>query len=258
MAEEYQFLRYYLPGSLFLFYVAILLVPNSSVYSSIVSSDGTLSLGINLVGLLVSLIGVSPIIGFIIYAFYNPYYERRAVASDRGAFEYLKTEKFTKNTKIKAELILSSDKQRKEFLDLVVHTKGIGSNLEVDSDIRDLMKGHLSKYAARIVCGFYVPIFSTIVVLTLFLIGVFSPTTLSFNWQPHFLIPAALLISFLSIRFLRDNERVIQEAFILEEYLVKAKEKAVMELLEKISAESAVNFDNAHPNIWKLARLVAG
>ena len=265
MSEEYQYLRYYMPGSLFLVYLAIILIPNSSLLSIILSNNEPFAVALQIVGLLIAAIGISPIIGFLVYAFYNPYYERRASQKDRGAFEYLDyiaTEKSkdnatTKEQKIKLSSLVSCAKHKKEFLDLVVHTDSKEpSSSSFQTDIKEIMKGHLSKYAARKVCGLIVPLCVAIVIISLFFIGLINPF-IPFILHFEVLIPVLILIGVISTRLLWDCERVIQEAFVLEEYLIKAKNKVVISLLEELTGEEMKECNKEKPpNRWTLLKML--
>ena len=250
-----------MPGALFLFYVAILLIPTTSLFSSLIPSND-ISQVISVLSLLVAAIGVSPVIGFLIYAFYNPYYERRAAEPDRGTFIYLKNLSFVpEKERARYQSLLVCDKQRKEFIDLVEHTNCTNQKFSVDTDVKDLLRGHLSKYAARMVCGFFASIFSiavsTVVLIGLFLIKNLALTTFSFDLHPEYLILSLPLIVVISLRLLKGSERVIQEAFILEEYLIRAKEDVVIKLLEELSKNQSVGCaKKPHPNRRTLARIL--
>lgn len=70
-SEQYQFLRYYLPGSVFLIYLALLLVPVTNPESLIFLIQGQ-----NLLAL-VTLIGgafvISPPLGYLLYSLYDTF-----------------------------------------------------------------------------------------------------------------------------------------------------------------------------------------
>jgi len=246
-----------MPGSLLLFYLALLLIPNTSIISFVLSSQEPFSLTMQVLSLLIALIGISPAIGFLIYAFYNPYYERRATETDRGAFEYLKNIEPDVKKNAKYQQIVSCQEQKKEFLDLLVHTNAKDTLLSSETEIKEIMKGHLSNYAARIVCGFFVPICLAIVMFGVAIIGYFKPCIVTFLPNYWLLIPTLMLIGVVSARLLLGSERVVQEAFILEEFLVKSKRDVAIKLLESLSDEKMSKCEKTnHPTRKRLFKLI--
>jgi len=248
LSEQYRFLRYYLPGSLFLIYLLIPIIP-------FLISAG-FPMRENLVALLVGGFGISPVIGYLIYAFYNREYEEIARDSNsRGALDYIiKLDFVEKPERGIYQALLESDNgdeeetfiRRKEFLDLVfwsICTNDSGIN--TSSSVVEVLGNHLSNYAARIVCGLYVPLSSGFCFLAFLLGSCFFglipglrlqcyDVPIFFALNLFFICLWFVVLLLISIFLLHDSPRVLREAFQLEENFVKAKKEEILLLLEQL------------------------
>lgn len=170
VSEQYRFMRYYLPGSLLLIYMIGLIVPNLS--------DEAIGL-LNpqaIIGIFAGAFVASPTIGYMIYGFYNHIYEHWAgKKEERYALKYLEDLEFVKeNNRDHYKKQLRCFIQKKEFLDLLYHsTLEKDGEIKIDSKIIETLKNHLSNFAARVVCGLFVPLFSFLLLLPTMAILVF-------------------------------------------------------------------------------------
>jgi hypothetical protein len=204
----------------------IFVLPNLTSAADIAAND--------FIGIFAGAFVASPIIGYLIYAWYPPYYENISKNSDRrGALKYIKDLEFIEDTKKEDyRKLLKCHTQRKEFLDLIFSSTHKHAEVNFDSEAVKTIKNHLSNYAARIVCGKYVLIANLISAVLIGIPGSFLPNGQPvFTWNPLF-VALWLGLSFtMSYRLLRDAPRVLDEAYRLEEYLVKAKKAEVLTLL---------------------------
>lgn len=237
MPERYTFLRYYLPGSLFITYMLILIIPNLAQQPE------------DLVVAIVGAFGASPVVGYLIYALYNNHYEEKAKDTNRrGALRYLSELRFVKEDGERKDYkaLLESDKQKKEFLDLVFWSNCKAAKNEADIDINpeivQVLKNHLSSYAARTVCGIYVPLVSVIGFGVVQILGIVSqsPDGPIFAWKPLFVFLWFAMLVLVSLPLLYDRDRVLDEAFQLEENFVKAKKKEILLLLERLGNANTI------------------
>ena len=217
-------MRYYLPGALFLAYLLSFIVLSLPL-DTIKSIEW-----IEILGVLLGALGASPVVGYLIYAFYNEFiYELLARwATIRHALEYLEALGFDKE---------KSFLQKKEFIDLVYHSALAGTGkdtLKIDPEILKTLKGHLSNFATRVTCGALVPILliPAMFITVMTLQDVFA---VSLIFRP-LVILYMLGIVVLSTVLLLGCMRVLREAYQLEEYFLKAKKKEIEELLRRLSA----------------------
>lgn len=232
MSEQYRFMRYYLPGSLFLIYLMILIIPNLSAEAIEILSDHTPAI----IGIFTGAFVASPIIGYLVYAPYNYVYEHWAgKRTTRGALRYIEDLEFVNdNDRAGYQKNLRCITQKKEFLDLVYHStlkKNVGE-IKIDPKIVETLKNIVSNFAARIVCGFFVPLFCLFLVYPSVEILKLFGLTLELNI--FFLLVSILFIGALSFVLLLDSKRVLYEAYQLEEYMVKAKKEEIKKLLKKL------------------------
>lgn len=225
MAEIYQFLRYYLPGSLLLIYSSLFIVP---------FIDPNTFIGLSLdkmIAVLVGLLGANYAIGYIVYIPFNYKYEKLAVNPEKRPSLKLialmaKKEGF--------DNYLRCGTQKKEFLDLVYHSNiETTSNLKIHPEIVNTLKNHLSNYAARHVCGTYVPI--AIVPVVFLTLPLLTFVGISFQLSNFwFVFPTLIMVLAISVSLSIDRERVLNETFVLEELMVKAKAEEVKELMKRL------------------------
>jgi len=199
-----------------------------------------------IIGIFTGAFVASPTIGYIIYGFYNHLYEHWAMKKEwRGALRYIENLEFVGDEKHKKRYkrMLRCDIQKKEFLDLIYHsTLEKNGEIKIDPKIFETLKNNLSAFAARVVCGFFVPVIFCIpsyflVWYTLSLFG------LNFTWRGWFPLPSIAIIFLLSIVLILDCKRVLYEAYQLEEYLVKVRRKEIKELLGKLFTSGKSNLD---------------
>jgi len=209
MAEQYQFLRYYLPGSLLLLYTTILTVPNLSPDTFF----GPINLE-RIVAIFVGLLTINYTVGYLIYVPYNYRYEKLAIDPNRRqVIEYIN--RLAKEANCRD--FIKCDAQRKEFLDLVYHSNyRAGSELQIDSDIIATLKNHLSNYAARYVCGTLIPL--SLIPVIPFVWYILLRAGIGFTWNVPFSLLVITLILITSLLLSIDRERVLLEAFQLEEF----------------------------------------
>ncbi len=225
MAELYQFLRYYLPGSLLLLYVLLFIIPNLSTDTlNIIGLD-------NLLAVFVGLLALNYAIGYLVYIPFNYRYEKIAMNPERRhALDYIAR----LAEEAECGSLLKCDTQKKEFLDLVYHSKfESSSGLKINPEIVATLKNHLSNYAARYVCGTYVPILLIPVMFFALFILKFAGIGFAMNnvWFSFFVL---LLVLVVSLGLSMDRERVLTETFTLEEFMIRTKEKEVKELLRRL------------------------
>lgn len=221
-------MRYYLPGSLFLIYMMILVIVNLPAQTIKTLSQEAL------VGIFTGAFVASPTIGYLIYAFYNHLYEHWAGdVTKRPALKYLEDLSFTSEKNrpyIRGNLRCFI--QKKEFLDLIYHSSSNNGEMKIDTEILNTLKNHLSAFAARIVCGFFVPIFCIPSFLLVW--KALSLINIDFAWNALFTIFSILAIAIISIVLLIDCMRVLYEAYQLEVYMIKTKSKEIEELCKKL------------------------
>jgi len=232
-------MRYYLPGALFLIYLMILTIPylpRREIPFALALYEQPNAI----IGIFTGAFVISPVVGYLIYGFYNHLYERMAMDTDRrGALKYIEDLPFEscEEKKDHYKKMLRCDIQKKEFLDLIYHSnfKSGNSPIEFDSKIIDTLKGHLSNFSARYVCSVFVPIFCFLAWLLIWLI--LKAYNLSFTFsipqQMQFFF-SILGICFVSAILYWDCKRVLFEAYQLEEYFIKAKEEVVKKFLKSL------------------------
>lgn len=181
----------------------------------------------------------SPVIGFVIYAFYNYLYEWLAQRElCRGALGYILNFEYGEgNPKKKLGERLKSTAQRKEFLDLIYASSLRVDEIRISSEIVGVLKNHLNAFAVRVVCGFFMPIFCipSYLFLSHFL-GLFGIHLIKIGESCLSIAPIIAII-FVSIALLYDCPRVLKETFQLEEYFVRSKKGEIQKLAEKLFGE---------------------
>ena len=154
--EEYQFLRYFIPGSLFVIYVTLLVLPNLNpqLFPYLSSNPETI------LAIVAGAFGASLAFGYLIYSFYDlVFYNFLAMKfpNKRKILGYMK-EKIEGWDDV-------SEPDKKEFLDMLYRLPGDANKNE---QVSSLTRGIWSHFNARIVSATCVPLFAGISVFTLY------------------------------------------------------------------------------------------
>lgn len=207
--DEYQFLRYFIPGSLYVIY--------SAAMTATVLNPEKLDFFKNnpdvLLGIVGGAFGAALAMGYLIYTFYDTFhYNHWAMNRNRrGILTYLESRI--------ADWKLLDDARKKEFIDLLWITLNADSLSERYSA---LVKGIWSHLNARKVCCYWVPSFS---VFTLFLLYLFSNIVLRVNlftmenWVLFALVLA--IIGGISAVLWFGEERPLDEGTTIEYYFIQ-------------------------------------
>ena len=189
--DEYQFLRYFIPGSLAVIYIAFFLAPfigDGVINNFKASPEG-------LLGIVGAAFGASLAIGYVIYTFYDTCsYNKAAMDSTkRRILHYLE--------KQKPDCKKLSEFEKKATLDMLYDAFDDSS---VSNRVASKARGMWSHFNARKVCAIYVPsfsiVFSVIIILFAHLI---KPNIFDFSNLYRFLllIPICLIVGAVSICF---------------------------------------------------------
>jgi len=209
--EEYQFLRYFIPGSLFVIYTTLIAFP-------ILSSTAIAMLGNpeTLLGVIGGAFAGSLAIGYITYTFYDTFlYNRLAMNTKRRLLlQYLPT-------KIKEwdSLLLH---EKKMVMEMIHNT---GKDTEACDRFYNIIRGWWSHFNARWVCLLFVPLLSGFSVLFLLSLNIIlGGEIFAFNLPNLFLyVPIALVIVTISLVLKIGAENPFNEATQFEYYFVKYK-----------------------------------
>ena len=209
--EEYQFLRYFIPGSLFVIYTIVLVLPilNSTVVLYFESNPDAL------LGIIGGGFAASLAFGYIIYTIYDTFgpYDRDVMKSKkRPLFKYL-SERIEDWDKF--------DKPKKKMFTEMLHITGADTK---DCDrFYTIIRGFWSHFNARIVCCLWVPIFSAITIFFLIILDfVVGSKFFSFTFPNIFLyIPFTIGIVIISLILVIGAERPRSEATTLEYFFIK-------------------------------------
>ena len=221
--EEYQFLRYFIPGSLYVIYTTALITPflDPSVINFFENDPSAL------LGIVGGALGASLALGYIIYTFYDTFlYNRWAMNfENRVSLRYLaeKIEGWDDPRKPQNTNCIN-DYQKKMFLDML----WIGFDKDNLSERYDkTLRGMWSHLNARKVCYLFVPAFSVIsfslLVITLPIIireTLFILPPLP-NWGVFFLV--LIVIGFISGVFRYGAKRPLNEGTTLEYFFIKQR-----------------------------------
>lgn len=216
--EEYQFLRYFIPGSLYVFYTSLLIIPNLA--DTIVKDLG--QNGNVLIGVFVGAFGASLAFGYVIYTFYDSFLYN-FLAMRPGWRDILRLMESEINVWTK-----KSNEKKKEFLDTLYYY--LDKRDPMNQKFSETIRGIWSHFNARIVCLFFVPTFSGVTVFLLWLVEQGSDLKLfsfrSFSLmegQRTYLSLCAFIIVVISSVFLWGARRPYKEAVKLEYYFLKSK-----------------------------------
>jgi hypothetical protein len=215
--QGYQFLRYFIPGSLYVIYLMSFVIPNlaESIACYLLNKPEVL------LGIVGGAFGASLSIGYVIYSFHDTaLYNHLAMREKwRDIPRYLKKEIATwKNL---------SNEERKEFLDLLyLHSGEDTANQQFSATIR----GMWSHFNARIVCSLWASLLSVISFVVLYALDQAAGTGV-FNLRffhlggcyVYYWHLCALVITLVSTFLLVGARRPYKEAVKLEYYFVKTK-----------------------------------
>lgn len=229
LSERYQFLRYYIPGFLFLSYMFGLITVN--IDRSVFELFKTL--GLDPISLVAVAVAISPAIGYIIYAFYDwTLYRRLSKCKTQRITlkiidEWAKTEKYPK----KAETLDFT--RKKELIDFALYCSRKDTGFEISKQIAETIRGFWSHVAARYVSSIFVPLACACFFGILLVLNYSSVLNLPFKeYVDNQNLPLILLIIALSICMGYPARRTVGEAFALEEYVVRVREQAVREYMK--------------------------
>lgn len=236
--ERYQFLRYYLPGSLFFTYAAIVLIPALQTPSSIDVA----------VGVFGGIIIASPVIGYLIYIpfnfLYDYYFSQRW---DREALDFIKDAKFmNKDYQETYKNKIATYSKQKELIDLFLHLDYVSAredtriakkpDANINPQILNTLQNQLNNFAARTVCGLFTPIAS--IAFTIVLVQFSRMNNVFFRpfyFQNIFLLIFSLVvIAVISILLIIGSTKVLDEAFVLENYIVRSRKREAKIVMERI------------------------
>jgi len=217
MTEQYQFLRYYIPGSLSLIYFFGLILANMGDEAFRLLNHPAL------ISLVVGLFASSPALGYVIYLFYDwTLYNKIASCEERRALTLLDTWANTEHFR-KGERWQSV--RRKELVDFALYLRPHDCGLRISGNVTETIRGFWSNANARITSAIYVPIASGIMFAIFVLLK--PPITISVCSTAF----AFLGIMVFSVCIGLPAKRTIREAFALEEYIVTARQQEIREYM---------------------------
>jgi len=184
VAEEYRFLRYYIPGSLCLTYTFILVLFNSN--ENLINYLRTNP--IQILGAAIGLFAISPAIGYIIYQFYDwIVYRSRWISKNREKrIALIKIDEWAEEEKISSFL---DDVKKKEFIDFALYFGFEKAEFNVSERIGETIRGFWSHANARLTCSICV-LPSSLILFFLFALTVNQ----IFPWNIVTLKPFGLLV----------------------------------------------------------------
>jgi hypothetical protein len=252
--EQYQFMRYYLPGSLFLVYLALLLSPFSGprLVEFMKSNFG------GLVTLVLGVFVVSPAVGYVLYIWYDTnVYNKKfmdwspgqrpslgllVACALKGELPSTRAKKPDQLTTIEGSKECQ-DKLRpatKGLIDFIIHTEVGEKQSAVKSRAAGNLPSYWSNYAARYICSRIAPLSSMLVFFAIIIIDNLSilpfvskyefmtGTIFALNYsnpivQLTWLVFSLSIILSTSLVLWRGEKRPREEAFQLEYYIVRTK-----------------------------------
>jgi len=213
VSEQYQFLRYYIPGSLALIYFLILILANigERIFELSFSNEALTSL---VLGAFV----ISPAIGYVIYLFYDwILYNRIAECCERETLHLLdrwaEEERFRRGERWRIK--------RKELIDFALYSRLEDSDFEISDSIAETIRRFWNHINARLTSAVFVPIASVI------FFGLFWSLRPLSTLNIGCTLLTIMIMGIVSACIGFPAIRTIREAFALEEYLLRAKEQAV-------------------------------
>lgn len=230
MSEQYRFLRYYIPGFLFLTYFFGLVTVN--IDRSIFELFRVLRLDPT------SLVAVaftsSPAIGYLIYQFYDwSLYNRIAKSKERKALilidKWATEEKFPKGERWEVK--------RKELVDFALYSSLEESDFTISDKISETIRGFWSHVNARLVSSIFVPIASGVFFAICWILNIILVLNLPFKFDLPKTVVLIILVIILSAFITYPAKRTIREAFALEEFVIRVRKQVIRNYM-KLETES--------------------
>ena len=234
MSEEYRFLRYYIPGSLFLIYLSGLILANSN--ERVMQYLSTISI-LQILGAFIGFFAISPPIGYMIYQIYDwTMYRRLAMCREKR-----KTLQLIDDW-AKEEEVTLEDVKKKELIDFAFYFSLKESNFKMSDQIGEIIRRFWSHVNARLVCSIYVPSFS----LLFFFLVLIPITNVILAWDIFTLdLLKTVLILFYVVIFSvflgYPALETMKEAFALEESVVRIRESEIRVYIKKLKPKKTSN-----------------
>lgn len=232
--EQYQFLRYYMPGFLFFTYLAIILVPALEAQTFDVAE---------IIGIFGGIIVSSPVIGYLIYNPFNLCYEYSFSHMHRPALGFIANAEFAEfeerdNYRSK---IPNNFTQQKELIDLFLNVNYLDKkpDASVNRQVLSTLQNQLNNFASRVICGFFAPLASFIVAFVLYQFSLFGGSAFgSYSFNNSILAISIASIIAVSFFLLIRAPKVLEEAFALEDYIIRSKKEGIKIMVDKIFPNS--------------------
>ena len=268
--EQYQFLRYYIPGSLFIIYTSVLILPilDSTVFSYFKSHPETL------LGVVGGVFGASLAFGYIIYTFYDTicYNKIGMDENKRPLLGYLKEKLFDYYiSACKVKMSELDEAQKTEYKNEwnkkwdMVENRPIKkalietlylNNQTCQESFQQTLGGWMSHFNARVVCYFWVPFlawisFEVLVVLDYF--GVLDNglgyKLFSFPFPPvYWYVSCAFIMSLISIMLWIGSRNPLNETFQLEYLIIRQTITNNPTLFKTVSTQAVKQMNNNAKN----------
>jgi len=197
---------------------------------------------VDFISVVASAFALSPAIGYIIYQLYDWLFYSNRLPRDKGrkALDFLGDLAVEEEFPEKGRTL--EFHRKKELIDFTLYCGHKNTDFKISEQISDTLRGFWSHVAARYVSSIFVPISCGIFFCGLLILDYFSVLNIPFNESiDNKNFPLILLIVLLSICIWIPSRRIKKEAFALEEYIIRAREKTVRDYmrLEKKQTEAA-------------------
>ncbi len=239
MFEEYKFLRYFIPGSLFVIYTTSLVLPflDSAILRYFKNNPNAL------LGLIGGAFGASLAFGYIIYTFYDTFLynvivmkeKKGKLFPERPLLLYIKDRLrpyFEESALRHQEVELEKDwgeqwkKIDRPIKKVFIEMFFITSDNSKDHDkFQTILRGWWSHFSARIVCSICVPIFSFASLLVLFISDIILERNVFAFPISHvglWLLCVSLIV-IISIIIGIGANNPLKESFHFESFFIKSK-----------------------------------
>lgn len=229
LSERYQFLRYYIPGFLFLSYMFGLITVNidRSVFEILKT------LGLDPITLVAAAVAISPAIGYIIYTSYDSIGYNSIIAKSKKREALSLLVKWAEKEEYPKKGETLDFTRKKELIDFALYCSRKDTGFEISGQIAETIRGFWSHAAARYVSSIFVPLACACFLGILLVLNYSSVLNLPFKeYVDNQNLPLILLIIALSICMGYPARRIVGEAFALEEYVVRVREQAVREYMK--------------------------
>jgi hypothetical protein len=231
--EQYQFLRYYMPGFLFFTYLGIILVPALEAQTFDVAE---------IIGIFGGIIVSSPVIGYLIYNPFNLCYEYVFSRMHRPALDFIANAEFAEieerdNYRSK---IPNRYTQQKELIDLFLNVDYLDKkpDARINTQVLNTLRNQLNNFASRVVCGFFAPLASFFVAFVLYQFSLFGGSAFgSYSFNNFILTISIASIIAVSFFLLIGAPKVLEEAFALEGYVIRSKREGIKIMVDRIFPE---------------------